>query len=87
MCFGTNFSRLLNFNIFLLGSSSPKRMDVLGDTPVIGTNIGAGKRTTWLKSKWEGSEYLFLINLYSFLSHYSCLPLHFDVSQTILLKY
>jgi len=58
--FGINSSRLLNFNIFRLGSNCSERMDVLGDTPAIGKNIGAGKRATWLKSKWEGSEYLSL---------------------------
>jgi hypothetical protein len=62
-------------------------MEVLGDPHVIAMNDGDGKRTTWLKSKRDGSEYFFLINLYSFLSHYSCLPLQFDVSQTILLIY
>jgi len=87
VCFGINSSQLLNFNIFRLGLNCPKRMNVLGDAPVMGMNARADKRTTWLKSKREGSECLCLINLYSFLSHNSCLPQHFDVSQTILLIY
>jgi len=46
VCFGINSSQLLNFNIFRLGSNCQRRMDVLGDAPVIGMNPGVGNRTT-----------------------------------------
>ena len=75
--FWINSSRLLKFLISFSWGQAVQREWTSWEIWVhllICMHDRAGERTTWLNSKREGSEYLFLINLYSLFVHYSCFP-------------